>query len=85
MTVSAYFDRHAYDGRAALGRYNRLEPPTWISRATFRGRVSYWLCKRDYAEIERLDPNQDVATLRTQPYRLSRDPVRMVYDQSVSA
>ena len=83
--MAEYYASHAHEGRAALGHYSRLEPPSWISRATFRGRVSYWLCKRDHPEIEQLDPEVDVQTLRTQPFRSSRLPVREALCWHVSA
>lgn len=72
MTVAHYFETHAIDGRAALGRKTPFEPPTWISKATAHGRVSYWLCKRDECQIEQLDAEADVKTIKVQPTRKPR-------------
>lgn len=76
VTVAAYFEQHAFNGRAVLGRTSIdlrwYEPPTWISKATYRGRVSYWLCKRDECEIEQLDADQDVTTIKARATRKTR-------------
>lgn len=63
MTVIDWYGAHAIDGRAPLRVSGSHEPPTWISRAQYRGRSTYWLCRRDAFEIELLDPLQDVKTI----------------------
>jgi hypothetical protein len=63
VTVQAFYFAHVDDGRAPL-RKSRFEPPSWIVRASFRGRATYWLCHREHFEIELLDPLADVSTLR---------------------
>lgn len=72
MTVEIYFETHAIEGRAALGRKTPFEPPTWISKATAHGRVSYWLCRRDEFAIEQLEANADVKAIRWRPTRKPR-------------
>lgn len=70
MTVQAFYAERAIEGRAPLKR-DRVdyEPTAWISRASRRGAVSYWLCRRDDFEIEEVEPGEDVSRLRVQPYR----------------
>lgn len=63
MTVHAFYLAHVEDGRAPL-RKSRFEAPSWIARASFRGRATYWLCHREHFEIELLDPLAEVSTLR---------------------
>lgn len=82
MTVAAFYERHVVEGRAVLGHSHAQEPPTWISRAQAHGRISYWLCKRDDFEIERLDPERDVATIRSRAQRAPRTRYRF-YGTSV--
>lgn len=77
MTVRAYYERHAQDGRACLGRASVYEPPSWISKAVYRDAVSYWLCRRDELGIEQLDAERDVSTIETQPTRHNRWPATM--------
>lgn len=69
VTVADFYAAHAVDGRACLRGSASHEPPTWIARAQFHGRSTYWLCKRDAFEIELLDPLQDVKTIRAAPMR----------------
>ena len=72
MSVAEYYAQRAIEGRAVLGGSTAYEPPTWISRATAHGQVSYWLCRRDEFAIEQLEADRDVDTIRSTPMRQPR-------------
>lgn len=72
MTVAAYYAEHVAEGRAPLGDRGKLEPATWIVRVRRHEQYSYWLCHRDLFSIEQVDPERDVATIRTKAARQPR-------------
>lgn len=63
MTIAAFYDRSAFDGRAVIDG-DAYQPQCWIVRAiSVTGDVAYWACESASVEIREVDPQMDIARL----------------------
>lgn len=63
MTVAAFFETHAIDGRAVI-QGSPDHPERWIARIENTwGDVSYWHCHSSEMDIIALDPQTEARVL----------------------